>query len=113
MSTLKSVLGCVGLCWVGFANPTQAQAMNGAASRVLCGVCWVWHRARACAAVSLVPSDGEGKILYARSEKPNKPNTLNTGALKALLCKGFSCVGFVLGWGFCVGLGAAGGKSHD
>lgn len=113
MSALNSVLGCVGLCRVGFANPTQARAANGEALRVLCGVCWVWHRARACVAVSLVPSDGVKKFLYARTEKPNKPNTLNADALKALFCKGFSCVGFVLGWGFCVGLGAAGEKSHD
>ncbi|MCQ4257459.1 hypothetical protein [Stutzerimonas stutzeri] len=113
MSTLKRVLGCVGLCRVGFANPTQAHGMNGGALRVLCGVCWVWHRARACAAVSLVPSDGEAKILYARTEKPNKPNTLNTDASKALIYMGFNCVGFVLGWGFCVGLGSAGEKSHD
>jgi len=113
MSTLESVLGCVGLCRVGFADPAQAQATNGEAVRVPCGVCWVLHRARACVAASLVPSDGDGKILYARAEKPNKPNTLNTDALKALICKGFSCVGFVLGWAFCVGLGSAGVVSHD
>lgn len=113
MSAPKSVLGCVGLCRVGFANPAQARATNGAALRVLCGVCRVLHRARACVAVSLVQSKGAGKILYARTEKPNKPNTLNTDALKALIYKGFSCVGFVLGWGFCVGLGSAGEKSHD
>ena len=113
MSTAKSVLGCAGLCRVGFANPTQAEAACGAGLRAVCGVCWVWLRARACVSVSFVPSDGEGKFLYARAEKPNKPNTPNTGALKALIYKGFSCVGFVLGWPFCVGLGLAGGFGHD
>ncbi|WP_217476599.1 hypothetical protein [Stutzerimonas stutzeri] len=113
MTTTVSVLGCVGLCRVGFANPTQDEAANGGALQVLCGVCWVWLRARACVAVSVVPSDGEVNILYARAEKPNKPNTLNTDALKALIYKGFSCVGFVSGWGFCVGFGSAGGKRHD
>lgn len=113
MSAPESVLGCVGLCRVGFLNPTQAEAANGAGLRAVCGVCWVWLRARACVAVSLVPSNGDGKILYARADKPNKPNTLNTDALNALICKGFSCVGFVLGWLFCVGLGLAGEFGHD
>ena len=110
MSALKSVLGCVGLCWVGFENPTQVRASNGAPLRVLCGVCWVWGRACAYAcdyARQLSGRDDERKRGYARAEKPNKPNTLNTVALKALISKGFKCVGFVLGWGFCVGLGDA------
>lgn len=113
MTAPISVLGCVGLCRVGFSNPTQAEAARGAGLRALCGVCWVLRRARACVAVSLVPSDGDANIPYARTEKPNKPNTLNTDALKALICKGFSCVGFVLGWPVCVGLGLAGEFGHD
>lgn len=37
------------------------------------------------------------KKTYARTQKPNKPNTLNTTTNKALNLLGFSCVGFVLG----------------
>lgn len=110
MTALKSVLGCVGLCRVGFANPTQFEASNGAALRAVCRVCWVWGRARAYACVLFrhisLPGD-DAKKGYARAEKPNKPNTPNTVALKALIYKGFKCVGFVLGWAFCVGLGDA------
>jgi hypothetical protein len=113
MTTTVSVLGCVGLCRVGYLNPTQAEAAPGAGLRALCGVCWVWLRARACVAVSLVSSDDDDNIRYARTEKPNKPDTLNTDALKTLICKGFSCVGFVLGWLFCVGLGLTGVVGHD
>lgn len=105
MSARECVLGCVGLCRVGFRNPAQAEAANGGALRAVCGVCWVWPRARACA-MFLCGASIEGvKFLYARAEKPNKPNTLNTVDLKALIYKGFECVGFVLGRRFCVGLG--------
>lgn len=110
MTALKSVLGCVGLCRVGFANPTQVEASNGGALRGVCPVCWVWGRARAYACVLFrhisLPGD-DAKKGYARAEKPNKPNTPNTVALKTLIYKGFKCVGFVLGWAFCVGLGDA------
>jgi len=104
----ESVLGCVGLCRVGFRNPAQAEAASGGALRAVCGVCWVWPRARACAIFLYGALIGGVKFLYARAEKPNKPNTLNTGALKALIYKAFGCVGFVLGWAFCVGLRFAG-----
>lgn len=110
MSALKSVLGCVGLCRVGFANSTQVEASNGAPLRGVCRVCWVCSRARAYACVlfrHINPSGDDAKNGYARTEKPNKPNTPNTDALKALIYKGFKCVGFVSGWAFCVGFGSA------
>jgi hypothetical protein len=39
---------------------------------------------------------------YAKTNKPNKPNTLNSSSIKALDLKGFICVGFVSGCGFSV-----------
>lgn len=96
MTLRESVLGCAGLCWVGFANPTQRRASIGAGSGCVCWVCWVFTCARACV-------NDECSVwrmvffLYARTEKPDKPNTLNTEGLKALICLGFLCVGFVLG----------------
>lgn len=96
MRTNKSVLGVLGMCWVDFANPTQVEASNGAALRGVCWVCWVWRRARACA-LNIDQQKGACFFSYARPEKPNTPNTLNTEALKTLICKGFRCVGFVLG----------------
>lgn len=107
MNLPKSVLGCAGLCWVGFGNPAQFEAVNGGPLRGVCWVCWVCTRAHACAFNRAI-TDGEAltqrKNPYARTEKPNTPNTLNTDSLKVLIYKGFKCVGFVLGWAFCVGL---------
>lgn len=107
MTTPKSVLGVSGVCWVAFAYPTQVEASNGAALPGVCWVCWVCTRAHACAFNRAI-TDGEAltqrKNPYARTEKPNTPNTLNTDSLKVLIYKGFKCVGFVLGWAFCVGL---------
>jgi hypothetical protein len=39
---------------------------------------------------------------YARTVKPNTPNTPKTFDLKLLNLKGFRCVGFVLGMAFFV-----------
>ena len=44
-------------------------------------------------------------FFYASTEKPNKPNTLNTNTFNALFLKGFKCVGFVLGWAFLCWVG--------
>lgn len=101
MSAAKSVLGVSGVCWVDFWNPTQFQALNFAGFRLLCGVCWVCRRARAC--ITLFESQTRDVFFsYARINKPNKPNTLNTKLLRLLILKGFICVGFVLGSGFFV-----------
>ncbi|WP_282410679.1 hypothetical protein [Pseudomonas sp. PS02303] len=101
MTIPKSVLGVSGVCWVGFGDPTQFQALNYAGLRMLCGVCWVSYRARAC--MTLFESKARVRIFsYARTNKPNKPNTLNSTLLKILILKGFSCVGFVFGCGFSV-----------
>lgn len=101
MNTPKSVLGVSGACWVGFRYPTQVEALKFAALRALCGVCWVWRRARACVmffdALKCLT-----KKLYARDEKPNQPNTLNSDCFICLNLKSFVCVGFVLGSGFFV-----------
>lgn len=100
MSPVKSVLGVLGVCWVGFRYSTQFRAFYFAAFRLVCGVCWVWRRARAWA--TLFESMAATFFSYARTVKPNTPNTLNTFDLKILILKGFSCVGFVLGVGLIV-----------
>lgn len=101
MSASKSVLGVSGVCWVGFSNPTQFQALNYAGFRLLCGVCWVCRRARAC--MTLFEQQTEAVIFsYARIDKPNQPNTLNSKLIKVLISKRFICVGFVLGSVFFV-----------
>jgi hypothetical protein len=101
MSAPKSVLGVLGVCWVGFGYPTQFSAMNYGALRAVCRVCWVWRRVRACVTLIALKSK-DGIFSYARAENPNKPNTLNTNRLKVLILKGFIRVGFVLGSGFFV-----------
>jgi len=98
MNPTKSVLGVSGVCWVGFRYPTQFQAFYFAAFRLVCWVCWVWRRARAWAL--LFESMAARFFSYARTVKPNTPNTLNTFDLKLLNLKGFRCVGFVLGMAF-------------
>lgn len=101
MSAPKCVLGVSGVCRVGFLHPTQFQASVYAAFRLLCWVCWVCRRARAY--VTLIASKNRaGFFSYARTNKPNKPNTLNSKLIKVLILKGFICVGFVSGCGFSV-----------
>lgn len=100
MSPTKSVLGVSGVCWVGFRYQTQFQVFYFAAFRLVCWVCWVWRRARAWA--TLFESMAARFFSYARTVKPNTPNTLNTFDLKLLNLKGFRCVGFVLGMAFFV-----------
>lgn len=107
MRTAKSVLGVLGC--VGFGLRTRHSARPATAR--LCGVCvgcvgFGVARAHACVLLQRLNEAYEArKNCYARTEKPNKPNTPNTVALKALIYKGFECVGFVLGCEFCVGLG--------
>lgn len=101
MTTFKSVLGVLSVCRVGFEYPTQYRCPNYMASRVLCGVCWVSCRARACMTF-FASNSTEGFFSYAKTNKPNKPNTLNSSSIKALDLKGFICVGFVSGCGFSV-----------
>ena len=95
MTAPKSVLGVLGVCRVGFRCSTQFQTFIHAAFRLLCWVCWVCRRARAW--VTLFQSMTARFFSYARTVKPNTPNTLNTFDLKLLNLKGFRCVGFVLG----------------
>lgn len=101
MNTPKSVLGVSGVCRVGFGYPTQFQAFIFAGFRRLCWVCWVWRRVRACVTLFTLKTMG-GFFSYARTEKLNKPNTLNSKLLKILISKRFICVGFVLGCWFSV-----------
>ncbi|MEF9673272.1 hypothetical protein QNM99_17915 [Pseudomonas sp. PCH446] len=55
----------------------------------------------------------EGFFSYARTDKPNKPNTLNTTLIKILILKGFICVGFVSGSGLFVLGSVVRGKDDD
>ena len=101
MTTTKGVLGVLGVCWVDFRYPTQIGALFFGGLPALCRVCWVSLRVRACVTLeSRFPM--AIYFLYARTEIPNKPNTLNTIRLKLLILKGFRCVGFVSGCVFFV-----------
>ncbi|CAI8707669.1 LHFPL tetraspan subfamily member 5b [Pseudomonas sp. IT-196MI5] len=104
MSSPSIVLGVLSVCRVSFGNPTQARASKFKGYREMCWVCWVYARAHACACIflSLSCPYGNRKHLHARTEKPNKPNTLDTSYLKLLIYKDFICVGFVSGWVFFV-----------
>ena len=104
MTTAKSVLGVLGVCWVGFGNPTQVEASNGEALRAVCWVCWVLHRACACV-MFLVGLLEAVFFSYASTEKPNKPKTPNPKTFNAFFLMGFKCVGFVLGWAFLCWVG--------
>ena len=96
MTASKSVLGVSGVCRVGFRYSTQFQTLIHAAFRPLCWVCWVCRRARAY--VTLIALKRRPIFFsYARTYKPNKPNTLNSKLIKILILKDFICVGAVLG----------------
>jgi len=101
MSAPKSVLGVSGVCRVGFCDPAQFQTVDSRGLRAVCWVCWVWCRVRACVMLFAAKTEGRN-FSYARTEIPNKPNTLNTDRLKVLILRGFICVGFVLACGFSV-----------
>ncbi|MCQ2034441.1 hypothetical protein [Stutzerimonas kunmingensis] len=107
---VSGVLGCVGF---GFATQHSAEQ----ATAGLCGGCagCVGFDARAGVHVPVRLADSKAATFfsYARTEKPNKPNTPDTDALKALICKGFECVGFVLGWAFVCRVGFAGEVGRD
>lgn len=96
MTAPKSVLGVSGVCRVGFRYSTQFQTFIHAAFRLLCWVCWVCLRARAY--VTLIALKRRLIFFsYARTYKPNKPNTVNSKLIKILISKDFICVGSVLG----------------
>ncbi len=96
-----SVLGVLGLCWVGFGKPTQVRAPSFVAWRAcVLGVLGLCTRARRRAFFN---SDSEGeKNPYANLDKPNTPNTLNSHSLNPLNSLTFECVGFVLALPLCV-----------
>ena len=96
MTAPKSVLGVSGVCRVGFRYSTQFQTFIHAAFRLLCWVCWVCRRARAY--VTLIALERSPIFFsYARTYKPNKPNTPNSKLINILILKEFICVGSVLG----------------
>lgn len=97
MSAIASVLGVLGLCRVGFGCPTQSERPESLVCTLgVLGVLGLSTRARVrvifCSAIS------GRKNIYARTNKPNTPNTLNTDVPNPLNSLGFECVGFVLGW---------------
>jgi len=101
MTTPKSVLGVSGVCRVGLGYPTQFQSSVFVGFRRVCWLCWFLRRVRACVTL-FSPKAMVVNFSYARTEKPNKPNTLNSKFVRVLILKGFICVGFVLGSGFSV-----------
>ncbi|WP_252090427.1 hypothetical protein [Pseudomonas sp. MWU13-3659] len=101
MKPRTPVLGVLGLCWVGLSNSTRVETPNFKASRTpVLGV--LGSRARVRARDLFLMPRQLNKKTYARTQKPNKPNTLNTPIENALNSLGFICVGFVLGcWFLC------------
>lgn len=96
MTPSVSVLGVLGLCWVGFSKPTHIQAPDSVVMRA-CVLGVLGLHARACTRSFAIVENEGSKNLYANPEKPNTPNTLNTDASNPLNSLGFKCVGFVLG----------------
>lgn len=97
MTSSASVLGVLGLCWVGFGRPTHGETPNFVAWRVcVLGVLGLCTRARRR---DFLNGESRGaKNLYATLDKPNTPNTLNTYFVNPLNLLGFKCVGSVWGW---------------
>ena len=101
MTIFKSVLCVLSVCRVDFKHSTQFECPNHMPLRGLCEVCWVLCRARAY--MTFFATNSTERIFsYAKTDKPNKPNTLNSSLIEALNLKGFMCVGFVSGCGFSV-----------
>ena len=96
MRKTQVVVGVLGWCRVCVGRSTHLEPANYAAYRGEWWVCWVFSRARAGAYFLKVTYQRKGNS-YASTEKPNKPNTLNTTSFSALYSLVFSCVGFVLG----------------
>ena len=102
----------LGLCWVGLSNPTHLEAPNFKASRTPV-LSVLGSRARARVREIFFSIQSPYKKTYARTKKPNKPNTLNTPIYKALNLLSFNCVGFVLGCCFLCWVGFLGGHTHE
>lgn len=113
MSAPVSVLGCAGLCWVGFSGSAQAKAAPMRALRALCRVCWVAACGRVCAGAVLQRFKTVRDFSLRDPKQPSTLSTHSTKALKVLIYKGFECAGFVLGWAVSV-LGSVFGEvGHD
>ncbi len=96
MTTPVSVLGVLGLCWVGFRNPTHILVAESVALQA-CVLGVLGLRAHARARFFLIAGNDVEKNPYASPKKPNTPNTLNSNSLNTLNSLSFKCVGFVLG----------------
>lgn len=94
--SVLGVLGVLGLCRVRIPNSTQPEAPELLVWRqCVLGVLGFFVRARMrVISQSFITVR---KKLYARTEIPNKPNTLNTLFINTLISLVFKCVGFVLG----------------
>lgn len=109
MTTVKSVLGVLGLCRV--VLPTQHTfnpVITGLSGQ--CVGCVGFTRPRAHVREKIhsgLSVGGAAFFFYARPKKPDTPNTPNTNMLNALFLKAFICVGFVSGWAFLCRVGGA------
>ncbi len=112
MKPRAPVVSVLGLCWVGLSNPTHLEAPNFKASRTPV-LSVLGSRARARVREIFFSIQSPYKKTYARTKKPNKPNTLNTPIYKALNLLSFNCVGFVLGCCFLCWVGFLGGHTHE
>jgi len=116
MSARKSVLGVLGLCWVGMGNLTHLRpSVYGRCGGVF-WVCWVYAPARArMGKISSFPSMANGSVFSLREASKNLTNPTHLTQLLSKHC--FIWVLSVLGmcWvgAFCVGLGFGGGIGDE
>lgn len=100
MNAGKSVLGVLGMCWVGLANPTQRKATGGAGCGcAVLGVLGLRARARACA--KNLQRLGEGVGIKKTLREAGK--TRQTRHTQHSTNQGFVFKGFFVCW-VCVGL---------
>lgn len=97
MSASVRVLGVLGWCWVAFGRPTHIPLPGLLVWRPsVLSVLGLPTRTRRRVTFSGA-NQGRSKA-HANTEKPNKPNTLNSDSNNPLISLSFKCVGFVSGW---------------
>ena len=92
------VLGCAGLVFLSQHKDSLRVRAFGVA---LCGVCWVFCRARMCA-VFVAGFKGCVGFFLMREKQPSTLSTPSTVVDNPLFLLSFACAWFVLGWDFIV-----------
>ncbi len=110
MTTAKSVLGVLGMCWVDLGNPTHIAPSNSGRCGGVCWVCWVYAPARVRMrkkSLSLSWSNPPSGCVFSPREtlknltNPTHPTHI---ALKHCSVRVFSVFGVCWVERFCVGL---------